>query len=56
LFCRVITGEICARELKLPYTANVSKCPLSVDKQRIEYPALPENEIKEVVIEIRNNS
>jgi len=34
----------------------VTKCPLSVDKQKIEFPALPENEFKEVVFEIRNNS
>mmetsp|Transcript_21197 Transcript_21197/g.20359 ORF Transcript_21197/g.20359 Transcript_21197/m.20359 type:complete len:164 (-) Transcript_21197:310-801(-) len=56
IYCRVITGEICARELKIAYTANVTKCPLSTDKSKIEFPALPENETKEVVFELKNVS
>lgn len=52
----MITGEICARELKILYRVNVSKCPLQVDKQRIEFPALPQNENKEVVLEVKNTS
>jgi hypothetical protein len=42
----VVTGEICARELRLPYTANVTKCPIVADKMKIEFSALPENESK----------
>jgi len=53
---RLVTGNICSREIKLPYQANVTKCPLSCDKSRIEYPALPENENFEVVFEISNHS
>jgi len=34
----------------------VSKCPLSCDKNRVEYPALPESETYEVVFEISNHS
>lgn len=56
VFCRLVTGEICAREVKIPYCANVTKCPLTVDKQKIEYPALPESEEKEIVLELKNNS
>jgi len=51
-----VTGEICARELKINYNANVVKCPLSTDKSKIEFPALPENESKEVVFELKNAS
>lgn len=54
IFCRVITGQICARELKINYTANVQKCALQADKSKIEFQALPENEHKEVVLEIKN--
>jgi hypothetical protein len=42
--------------LKIPYTANVSKCPLVADKAKLEFPALPENEHKEIVLEIKNAS
>lgn len=56
IYVRVVTGNICSREIKLPYQANVSKCPLSCDKSRIEYPALPENENFEVVFELSNHS
>jgi len=34
----------------------VSKCPISCDKNRVEYPALPESENYEVVFEISNHS
>jgi hypothetical protein len=32
----------------------VIKCPIVSDKMKIEFPALPENETKEVVFEIKN--
>lgn len=51
-----MTGNICAREIKLPYQANVSKCPISCDKNKIEFPALPENESQEEVFEVSNHS
>jgi len=47
---RLITGELCAREVKLPFTCNVVKCPISSDKSKIEFPSLPEGEAKEIVI------
>lgn len=53
---RVITGKICVRELKLGYIANVTKCPLAIDKRKIEFPALPETEFNEVVFSISNTS
>lgn len=56
IYCRIITGKICVRELKLPYKANVTKCPLQADKQKIEFPALPEEEFNEVVLSITNSS
>lgn len=54
LYCRMITGKIQARELKLGYSVNVSKCPLSSDKMRMEFPALPEAEFAEVVLTLTN--
>lgn len=52
----MITGKISARELKVPYCVNVSKCPLSTDKMKIEFPALPEEEFNEVVLSLTNNT
>jgi hypothetical protein len=28
VYCRMITGQICAREVKVPYVANVTRCPI----------------------------
>ena len=35
---------------------NVIKCPLILDKKKIEYPALPQTEFSEVVLNINNSS
>ena len=53
---RIITGKICVRELKVPYTANTVKCPIGSDKYKIEFPCLPQQEFSEVVVELSNNS
>ena len=50
LFVRLITGKITAREIKLPYTCSVVKCPIRTDKSKIEFPCLPETEFAEVVV------
>jgi hypothetical protein len=52
----MITGLIQARELKLGYSVNVSKCPLSSDKKKLEFPALPEKEFAEIVLTLSNTS
>ena len=56
IYCRVMTGRICARELKIPFNVEVIKCPLKVDKQKIEFPALPKSEFAEVVVTVQNTS
>lgn len=45
-----MTGNICARELKIQYFATVTKCPLVSDKKKIEFCSLPETEFAEVVV------
>jgi hypothetical protein len=45
-----------SREIKFGYSANVSTCPIQTDKQLLEFPALPEQEVKEIVLELKNNS
>ena len=52
----MITVQICARELKLSYVANVTRCPIQPDKSLLEFQALPEGETKEMVIELKNTS
>lgn len=56
IYCRLMTGEICAREVKIQYMAHVSKCPIVADKRKIEFPALPETEFAEVVLALKNQS
>ena len=56
IFCRLITGEACVREVKIPYLVNVTKCPITSDKYKIEFPCLPEGEFSESVIELSNKS
>jgi hypothetical protein len=56
LFVRLITGKITAREIKLPYKCSVTKCPIKTDKQKIEFPCLPEQEQSEVVVQVTNES
>jgi len=42
--------------MKIPYSANVQRCPVHVDKAKLEFPALPENEQHEIVLEVHNSS
>jgi hypothetical protein len=56
LYVRLVTGNQCAREIKIGYTANVMKCPIESDKSKIEFPCLPETESAEVVLQLNNTS
>jgi hypothetical protein len=56
LFVRLITGKQCAREIKIPFSVNVMKCPIVSDKSKIEFPCLPETEYSEVVLQLNNES
>ena len=56
IFVRLITGKASVREVKLPYLVNVTKCPITSDKYKIEFPCLPEGEFSESVIELSNSS
>lgn len=53
---RLITGKQCAREIKIPFSVNVMKCPIVSDKSKIEFPCLPETEYSEVVLQLNNES
>ena len=44
------------REVKVPYLVNVTKCPITSDKYKIEFPCLPEGEFYESVVELTNSS
>lgn len=54
MFLRLMTGNICARELKIQYFASVTKCPIVSDKMKLEFSALPETEFAEVVLQLNN--
>ena len=32
VYCRLVTGNICSREVKIPFVSNVVKCPITADK------------------------
>jgi len=40
--------------VKVPYLVNVTKCPITSDKYKIEFPCLPEGEFSESVVELTN--
>lgn len=56
MFVRFITGQLSARELKLPFTCTVLKCPIKIDKSKIEFVSLPETEFSEIVLQLSNDS
>lgn len=56
IFVRLITGKACVREVKIPFLVNVTKCQISADKYKVEFPCLPEGEFSESVVELTNKS
>jgi hypothetical protein len=54
VFCRLITGDICSREVKLNFKVNVMRLPLKLSNAQIEFPGLPEKETVEIVTQIEN--
>ena len=51
-----ITGNICTKELKIPYSVQISKSPIVFDKQKLEFPALPVGETSEIILSCINKS
>lgn len=49
-------GDICAREVRIPYVAKLSQCPLKFSRMRVDCPALPPGEAVEVLSEVQNIS
>jgi len=49
-------GTICSREVRIPYVAKLSQCPIKFSKLRVECPALPPGEFFEIVTELVNVS
>jgi hypothetical protein len=54
VYCRLVTGDICSREVKISYKVNVMKLPLKIAHRLIEFPGLPEKETVELVTQIHN--
>ena len=54
IYMRLLTGNICAREVKVNYFASVAKCPIVSNKNKIEFCALPETEFAEVILHLTN--
>ena len=54
IFCRLVTGDICSREVKVNFKANVIRMPLKISKTLIIMPPLPEKESVEIITQIEN--
>lgn len=54
IYCRLVTGDICSREVKLKFRANVVRMPLKISKTQIIMPSLPDKETVEMVTQIEN--
>ena len=56
LICKIITGKISTREIKIPFNCEVISCPLEFSTYKINYPVLQEEESYLTNFEIKNNS
>ena len=54
VYCRLVTGDICSREVKINYKVNIMRLPLKLAHKLIEFPGLPEKEEVEIVTQIQN--
>ena len=40
LICKIISGSISTKEIKIPFNCEVVKCPLEFSNYKIDYPVL----------------
>lgn len=56
LTCKIITGKISTREVKIPFSCEVVQCPLEFSCYKIDYPVLQIEENYLSNFEIKNVS
>jgi len=54
--CKIVTGNLAARDTKISYRAEVVKCPLHFSTHKIQVPAIQVNEKFDVNVTITNTS
>jgi hypothetical protein len=56
LRCKLITGTIATKEIRVPYTCEILKCPLEFSVLKLEMPSLQIDETHQSILNIKNNS
>lgn len=54
LYCKIITGNISTKEIKIPYTTDILKCPLDFQAKRIDIQALQIDETFSTSVKVTN--
>lgn len=54
--CKIITGSISTKDIRIPYSCHVNKCPLTFSTLKIDMPVLQINEKHNTNIEIINTA
>ena len=56
IYLRFKTGDLCARELKVPYSAKLQSSPILFSSYKLEFPATPRGETTEFSLTVTNSS
>ena len=56
LYIRFKSGDLCGREIKLPYSAKLQTSPIIFSSYKIEFPVTPVNELSEFSLSVSNVS
>lgn len=56
IYFRYKTGDLCAREVRIPYSAKLQTTPITFSSYKIEFPSTPVGEVSEFSITLNNAS
>lgn len=56
LNCKIITGTIQARDIRIPYFAEIKKCPIELSAQKIDFRVLQIDESYSMNLSVKNVS
>jgi len=56
LKCKIITGNIATKDLRLPYSCDIMKCPLEFSAMKIDIPVMQVDEMFNTTLMIKNTA
>lgn len=56
IYLRFKTGDLCAKELRIPYAAKLQSSPILFSSYKLEFPATPRGETTEFSLTVSNSS